>query len=33
MGATVATVMFLIILAGVAAYMFGYQRKVQTYEL
>ena len=33
MGATVATVMFLIILVGVAAYMFGYQRKVQTYEL
>ena len=33
MGATVATVMFLIILAGVALYMFGYQRKVQTYEL
>ena len=33
MGATVATVMFLIILAGVAAYMFGYQSKVQSYEL
>jgi len=33
MGATVATVMFLIILASVAAYMFGYQSKVQSYEL
>ncbi|RME47573.1 MAG: sugar ABC transporter permease [Chloroflexi bacterium] len=33
MGATVAAVMFLIILAGVLLYMFGYQRRVQTYEL
>lgn len=33
MGATVATVMFLIILAGVLLYMFGYQRRIQTYEL
>ncbi|MEA3335970.1 MAG: sugar ABC transporter permease [Chloroflexota bacterium] len=33
MGAAVATVMFLIILAGVLLYMFGYQRRVQSYEL
>jgi len=33
MGATVATVMFLIILTGVLLYMFGYQRRVQSYEL
>ncbi|MCS7039830.1 MAG: sugar ABC transporter permease, partial [Anaerolineae bacterium] len=33
MGATVAAVMFLIILAGVLVYLFGYQRRIQTYEL
>lgn len=33
MGATVATMMFLIILAGVLLYMFGYRRRVQSYEL
>lgn len=33
MGATVAAVMFVIILIGVLVYMFGYQRRVQTYEL
>lgn len=33
MGAAVATVMFIIILIGVLLYMFGYQRKVETYEL
>lgn len=33
MGATVASVMFLIILAGVLLYMFGWQRRVTTYEL
>lgn len=33
MGATVAAVMFVIILIGVLLYMFGYQRRVQTYEL
>ena len=33
MGATVATVMFIIILTGVLIYMFGYQRRIQTYEL
>lgn len=33
MGATVAAVMFIIILAGVLLYMFGYQRRVQSYEL
>ncbi len=33
MGATIATVMFLIILAGVLLYMFGYQRRIQSYEL
>jgi raffinose/stachyose/melibiose transport system permease protein len=33
MGATVATLMFLLILAGVLAYFYGWQRRVQTYEL
>lgn len=33
MGATVATVMFLIILVGVLLYMFGWQRRITTYEL
>jgi raffinose/stachyose/melibiose transport system permease protein len=33
MGATVATMMFLIILSGVLLYMFVWQRRVQTYEL
>ncbi len=33
MGATVATVMFFIILVGVLIYMFGFQRKIDTYEL
>ncbi len=33
MGATVATIMFLIILVGVLFYMFGYQRRVESYEL
>jgi raffinose/stachyose/melibiose transport system permease protein len=33
MGATVAAVMFVIILIGVLLYMFGYQRRVQSYEL
>ena len=33
MGATVATMMFLIILTGVLLYMFIWQRRVQTYEL
>jgi raffinose/stachyose/melibiose transport system permease protein len=33
MGATVATMMFLLILAGVLAYFFGWHRRVQTYEL
>lgn len=33
MGATVASVMFLIILVGVLLYMFGWQRRVTTYEL
>ena len=33
LGATVASVMFLIILAGVLLYMFGWQRRVTTYEL
>lgn len=33
LGATVASVMFLIILAGVAVYLFGIQRKLQRYEL
>jgi raffinose/stachyose/melibiose transport system permease protein len=32
MGATIATMMFLIILAGVLLYMFVWQRRVQTYE-
>ncbi len=33
MGATIAAVMFMIILTGVLLYMFGYQRRVQSYEL
>ena len=33
MGATVAGMMFLIILTGVLLYLFGWQRRVQTYEL
>lgn len=33
MGTTIGTVIFLIILAGVLLYMFGWQRRVQTYEL
>jgi raffinose/stachyose/melibiose transport system permease protein len=33
MGATIATMMFLIILAGVLIYLFGWQRRVATYEL
>jgi raffinose/stachyose/melibiose transport system permease protein len=33
MGATVATMMFLIILVGVLIYLFGWQRRVSTYEL
>ena len=33
MGATVATMMFIIILLGVLAYMFAWRRRVQTYEL
>jgi raffinose/stachyose/melibiose transport system permease protein len=33
MGATVATMMFFIILVGVLLYMFVWQRRVQTYEL
>ena len=33
MGATVATMMFLIILAGVLIYLFVWQRRVTTYEL
>jgi raffinose/stachyose/melibiose transport system permease protein len=33
MGATVATVMFLIILAGVCLYLFGVQRNIARYEL
>jgi raffinose/stachyose/melibiose transport system permease protein len=33
MGATIATTMFLIILAGVLIYLFGWQRRVATYEL
>ncbi len=32
MGATVATVMFGIILAGVAAYLFGIQRRMRRYQ-
>lgn len=32
MGATIATMMFLIILAGVMVYMFVWQRRVQAYE-
>jgi raffinose/stachyose/melibiose transport system permease protein len=33
MGATVATMMFLIILVGVLLYLFGWRRRVTTYEL
>jgi len=33
MGATIATMMFLIILVGVLIYLFGWQRRVATYEL
>jgi len=33
MGATVAAMMFLIILAGVLIYLFTWQRRIQTYEL
>ncbi|WP_342674235.1 sugar ABC transporter permease [Nitriliruptor alkaliphilus] len=33
MGATVATMMFLLILAGIVLYFFGWHRRVQTYEL
>ncbi len=33
MGATVAGMMFLIILTGVLFYMFAWARRVQTYEL
>ena len=33
MGATVAGMMFLIILFGVLLYMFGYQRRIQSYDL
>jgi raffinose/stachyose/melibiose transport system permease protein len=33
MGATVASMMFLIILVGVLVYLFAYARRVQTYEL
>lgn len=33
MGATVAAVMFLIILTGVLVYIFGWQRRVQSYEM
>ena len=33
MGATVAAMMFLIILTGVLLYMYFWQRRVQTYDL
>ncbi|MFU8839761.1 MAG: carbohydrate ABC transporter permease [Nitriliruptoraceae bacterium] len=33
MGATVATLMFLLILAGILLYFYGWNRRVQTYEL
>jgi raffinose/stachyose/melibiose transport system permease protein len=33
MGATVAGMMLLIILAGVVIYLFGWQRRVVTYDL
>jgi raffinose/stachyose/melibiose transport system permease protein len=33
MGATVAAMMFLIILLGVLVYLYGWQRRVQTYEI
>ena len=32
-GATVATAMFVVILIGVLVYLFGFQRRVTTYEL
>ncbi len=32
MGATIATVMFLIILAGVSLYLFGIQRRMRRYQ-
>ena len=32
MGATIATVMFLIILAGVMVYLLGVQRRMQRYQ-
>jgi raffinose/stachyose/melibiose transport system permease protein len=32
MGATVATMMFLIILAGVCVYLFAVQRKISRYQ-
>jgi len=33
MGAAIATIMFLIILAGVAAYLFGIQARMRRYQL
>jgi raffinose/stachyose/melibiose transport system permease protein len=33
MGATIAAMMFLIILVGVLAYLFGWQRRMTTYEV
>jgi raffinose/stachyose/melibiose transport system permease protein len=33
MGATVATMMFLIILTGVVLYLVGWQRRVTNYEI
>ncbi len=33
MGATVATMMFLLIMAGVLLYFFGWQRRVESYQL
>jgi raffinose/stachyose/melibiose transport system permease protein len=33
MGATVATAMFIVILFGVLIYLFGWARRVETYEL
>jgi raffinose/stachyose/melibiose transport system permease protein len=33
MGATIATMMFLIILSGVLVYLFFWQRRITTYEL
>ncbi len=32
MGATIAAIMFLIILAGVALYLFGIQRRMRRYQ-